>query len=145
MDHKRKLTDEEIQTILDPKNNSGEYSQSGLAHEDTEVYEMLMSNLGQQPEIDIPQDFVINIIDKAIRKKVRRDFFRKILLYVFVSFPLIIAGFLVIYFMAPDMLTGLVTFLKNNLALVIFSLIMLTIIQLLDNLLIRNRLKEAGK
>jgi hypothetical protein len=145
MDRKKKFTDEEIQTILDPKNPSGGYSQGGLSHEDAEVYEMLMSHLEQQPEINIPRDFAINITASAIREKMKRDFARKVLLYLSVSLPLIIAGFLVIYFMAPDMLPKLVAFVGNNILAVTFSFAVLAVVQLLDNLLIRNKLKEAGQ
>jgi uncharacterized BrkB/YihY/UPF0761 family membrane protein len=62
-----------------------------------------------------------------------------------VSLPLIIAGFLVIYFMAPDMLPKLVAFVGNNILAVTFSFAVLAVVQLLDNLLIRNKLKEAGQ
>lgn len=143
MDNQNKLTDEEIQQLMDSKSFSQEKSTIGAINDDAYIYDLLMKNLDVEPSITIPKEFEKSTLGLAIRRKIFKDLYWKMLLYISISIPLIAISFAIIYFMGKSLFWEYVQLIGQNSIYILFTGTILIIIQLLDKLLIQNKLNQA--
>ena len=142
MNHYNKLTDEEIQHLMDRKNSSSEKPSLTYFDKDAELYEALMKSLDTEPSIYIPADFAAKTIQIASRRKAFRDMIWNAILILSVSVPIITLSLSVIYFMGENIFWELVTSFKSGSKYILFAAIGISLIQILDKVLIQNKLKE---
>ena len=142
MSDRNKLTDEKIQKIVDPKNLSSEKAEIRLLSEDAELYSMLMENLNMEPSISIPEKFALQTATLAIRRKMIRDFLWNVALFLSVSIPLITISLAVVYFMGQNMFWEFKNILVQEIEYILFAAIGFITIQLIDKLLIQNKLEH---
>jgi hypothetical protein len=143
MKNHKNLSDEQVQQIMDSKMSSNEKSSIQLLNEDAELYGSIMDNLDLEPSISIPEDFAKNTFEIAERKKTFADISQKILLYSIVSVPLIIASLVVVYTIGNDLFWQIMGTISNNINYVVFSIVLISLIQLLDHKLIKSKFKEV--
>lgn len=139
MDNKDKLTDEQIQQMMDSKNLSGDRPEFYSLNDDAFVYDVLMKNLDEEPSFSIPVDFEKEILMKADRRKNLRDAKYNILTFFGVALPLISISYLVIYFMEPGLIQNMISILKSGSLYIVFSFVGLLLIQVLDKKLVQNK------
>ena len=142
MSDRNKLTDEKIQQIVDPKNLSSEKAEIRLLSEDAELYSMLMENLNMEPSIAIPEKFALQTTTLAIRRKMIRDFLWNVVLFLSVSIPLITISLTVVYFMGQNMFWEFKNIIAQEIEYILFAAIGFITIQLIDKLLIQNKLEH---
>ncbi len=142
MNQQKKMTDEEIQQMMDTKSISDEKSEIHFANEDAELYEMLMKNLDQEPSFVIPDKFVAKTIKLAFRRKMVKDILWNAILFFSVSVPLISIILSVVYFMGRDWFWKFINIMESEGRYFLFAAIGLIFIQLLDKLLIQSKLSQ---
>lgn len=142
MNHQNKLTDEEIQKMMDTKSTSYQKSEIHFANEDAELYEMLMKNLDQEPSFVIPDKFVAKTIKLAFRRKMVKDILWNAILFFSVSVPLISIILSVVYFMGRDWFWKFIEIMENEGRYFLFAAIGLIFIQVLDKVLIQSKFRQ---
>lgn len=143
MKNHKNLSDEHIQQIMDSKMSSNEKNSIPLLNEDAELYRSIMDNLDLEPSISIPEDFAKNTFEVAKRKKAFADINQKILLYSIVSVPLIIVSLIVVYTIGHDLFWQIMDTISNNINIVVFSIVLISLIQILDHKLVKSKFKEV--
>ena len=123
--------------------SSIEKSSIQLLNENAELYESIMDNLDLEPSISIPEDFAKNTFEIAERKKTFAYISQKILLYSIVSVPLIIASLVVVYTIGHDLFWQIMGTISNNINYVVFSIVLISLIQVLDHKLVKSKFKEV--
>lgn len=134
--------DWKIQELLDRGTNSYESKEFLGLHEDTELYRELFDSLEDEPELYLDTNFSKNIIEISYRKKRMKDTLWKISLYAVVSFFLISVSIVAVLAIEPDMFWNAIDNLKISIAYLLLGIGIFTIIQILDKVLIRNRLSR---
>ena len=142
MNNRNKLTDEEIQQIMDTKTSSPKKSEIRIINEDAELYDTLMYNLDLEPSIDIPDKFAEKATIVAFRRKIVRDIMWKAIIFISVSVPLITISLSVVYFMGQNMFWEFIHILESEGKYILFAIIGLISIQLLDKTLVQNKFRR---
>ena len=142
MNNRNKLTDEEIQQIMDTKTSSTKKSEIRIINEDAELYDTLMYNLDLEPSIDIPDKFVEKTTILAFRRKIVREIMWKAIIFISVSVPLITISLSVVYFMGQNMFWEFIHILESEGKYILFAIIGLISIQLLDKTLVQNKFRR---
>ena len=142
MNNRNKLTDEEIQQIMDTKTSSAEKSEIRFINEDAELYDTLMYNLDLEPSIDIPDEFAEKTAILAFRRKLVRDIMWKVIIFLSVSVPLITISLSVVYFMGQNMFWEFIHILESEGRYIVFAIIGLILIQLLDKTLVQTKFRK---
>lgn len=143
MPHQHKLTDEEIQQMIDPKCTSHEKSEIHFTNEDADLYDILMKNLDQEPSIVIPNNFVEKTTALATRSKMIRELLWKTILFISVSVPLCAIIIAVVYFMGGDWFWQFIDILESEGSYFLFAATGIIFIQILDKLLIQSKLRQV--
>lgn len=137
----RKLTDEEIQKIVEDsrlQQNSTDRTEKDL--EDIRMYNLLFNELESQVPDSLPHDFADTVVDKIYSKKVLKDALKH---YCFISFlVLLFLGVMigVLAYAEVSYVDNILTIMNKFKGTIIFGLIILSLIQLFDQILVKNRL-----
>ena len=142
MNNRNKLTDEEIQQIMDTKTSSTKKSEIRIINEDAELYDTLMYNLDLEPSIDIPDKFVEKTTILAFRRKIVREIMWKAIIFISVSVPLITISLSVVYFMGQNMFWDFIHILESEGKYILFAIIGLISIQVLDKTLVQDKFRQ---
>lgn len=142
MNNINKLTDSEIQQIMDSKTPSPDKSEIKLINEDAYLYDILIKNLETKPSVIIPDDFAEKTRALAFRRKTFRDMIWEVVVFLSVSIPLIAVCLSVVYFLGQDILWEIIDILKSGGTYILFVIIGIVSIQLLDKALIQNKLRQ---
>lgn len=137
------LIDQEIQEALDGRIGPLRKHEFSM-HENAELYNSLFQLLDEKPEIHFDDDFSQTIIDVAHKRKRIREILWKVLLYTLVSIPLIAVSILVVIAMDPGIFWNMVESLKYNANYLLFGSLVFATIQILDMLLIKKKIPDAG-
>ena len=78
----------------------------------------------------------------ARRRKTIRDIIKKIMLYSVVSVPFIVLSLIVTCLMGPGLFWKILEMLNGNAASIVFTGVLIILIQLLDITLVKNKFKE---
>lgn len=142
MDNKDKLTDEQIQQMMDSKNLSGDKPEINSLDDDAFAYDVLMKNLDEEPSFSIPVNFEKEILIKADRRKNIRDAKWNVLTFIGAALPLISISYLVVYFMEPGLIQNMISILKSSTQYILFGFVGLLLIQVLDKKLVQSKFKH---
>jgi ABC-type bacteriocin/lantibiotic exporter with double-glycine peptidase domain len=143
MKKNKAIIDQEIQEALDGRiSPHGERDFS--MYEDAELYKSLFQSLDDKPEVHFDDDFTKTIVELAHKRKRIREVLWKVALYTLVSIPLTAVSILVVIAMDPDVFWQVVESLKYNINYLLFGGIVFAAIQILDMLLIKKKLPDAG-
>jgi hypothetical protein len=131
----KKLTDEEIQKLLDSKSAT---IPSDLAGE-AKLYELVFAELNKEPDFRLPEDFSYKVTGKIWQQNSEEKRVTPNLLLVIsiVSALLISTG--VMLYLNNTVITNLVTLLLDYKWIVLFGLIILALVEACDRLLVRRR------
>jgi len=144
MKNHKNLSDEEIQQIIDGSTSLYGKEELRLLNEDAELYESIMDNLELEPSLEIPENFTKTTVEIAYRKKKIKDIIWKTSLYMIVSIPLIMISLIVTYAIGTDVFWSVLGIMKGYISYLVFALVLFSVIQFLDEKLIKPRLKEFG-
>ncbi|MCG8309646.1 MAG: hypothetical protein MI975_19785 [Cytophagales bacterium] len=142
MKKRNKYSDEEIQKAIGDPMSSLEKNELILLNEDAKLYENLFKNLEEEPAISISEDFAKTTIEIAHKRKHLKDIFRKISLHIAVAIPLIALSLTAIFSIGREFFWNIVEVFKGNLAYFLFGMAIFSLIQILDDKLIRSKLKQ---
>ena len=142
MNNRNKLTDEEIQQIMDTKTSSPKKSEIRIINEDAGLYDTLMYNLDLEPSIDIPDKFAEKTTIVAFRRKIVREIMWKAIIFISVSVPLITISLSVVYFFGQNMFWEFIHILESEGKYILFAIIALVSIQLIDKTLVQNKFRQ---
>jgi hypothetical protein len=141
MNYHKKLTDEEIQQLMDTKIPS-EKPDLPYLEGDAEMYKVLMEYLDKEPSIHIPEGFAEKTTHIAHKRKEIRDMMRNVVLILSVSIPIIAISLSAVYFMGEGIFWEFINLINSGSKYILFGAIGIVTIQILDKVLIQDKLKE---
>jgi hypothetical protein len=132
-----KLTDEELQKLLESKS----FSHASLdVNEDAKLYELVFEELSKEPDYVLPEGFSYTVTEKIWQQHRRKSLITpNAVLFASILAALLISAGTILYINAA-MLVDVLTVLIQFKWIILFSLMVLILIEIGDRFLIRRRL-----
>ncbi len=133
----KKLTDEEIQKLLESK--SYDAISPDLTGE-AKLYELVFKELSKEPDFTLSEDFSYKVTDKIWQQNSLYRFLTpKMIVWISVISALLISTGVILY-LNIAIITDIATLLLNYKWIILFGLAVLALVEACDQLLVRRRI-----
>ena len=133
----KKLTDEEIQQLLDSKS----YTPASLdLNEDAKLYKLVFEELNKEPDFTLPEDFSFSVTEKIWQQSNRYSFITpNVILFVSILAALLISTGTMAYINPAMLMNALAVGIQFK-WIILFGLAILALVEIGDKLLVRRRI-----